>query len=819
MISNFKNWLPHLAVIALFIIASLSYFSPVLSGKKLYQSDIVQYKGNARQLIEYRAQGEELYWTDAVFGGMPTYQLGAKYPYDFIDLLDRGLRFLPRPADYLFLYFICFYILTLVLKIPWRYGVLGSLAFGFSTYLIIILGVGHNAKAHAIAYFPLVLSGILLVFQKRYLLGFVVTALGMALELQANHLQMTYYLLITVCILGLVYLIDAIKNKQIPQFAKQIGLMTVAVVLALGTNATNLLATSEYSKESTRGASEITKDADGNPLPVTGGLTYDYITEYSYGISEVINIILPNFAGGGSGNRPSEDGAVVNYLTSQGFPKSQAVQFTQENVPMYWGDQTIVEAPPYLGVIAFFLAVLGLFLIKGKVKYWTLASITLALLLSFGKNFEYLTRFFIDYIPLYDKFRAVTSIQVIIELCIPILACLGVYKYFSKANKQLQQQSLIKALSVVGGAFIILALFGNSIFSFAGPYDSYYLQSEQLGLSFVEALREERFELLRTDLWKALTFIIIVSILLYTYSIQKLKEMVVLPAITALLLFDLVSYNYEHVNKEDFVTSREYDNALPSTPADEELIKLRKEGNHFRVFDQLMSPFNSSRGPMFHTALGGYHGAKPRRVEEVAKNYLLDEYNRPRPIDRSMAEVLGMFNVRYTITFEEEPVAKEIPLAMGNAWMVDSLIVVSNANDELYALKGLNGNLHAYIQQQEVDRIGGVNDLSGRPGNIELTEYHPHRLVYNSRSDNPGFAVFSEVYYSKGWTATIDGESVPIARVNYTLRGLNIPKGEHHIVFEFKPAVVNTGGYIMLASNLLLGLLLLGGLYFTIKKK
>jgi len=372
---DFKKLLPHLAVFVVFIIAALAYFHPVLSGKKVYQNDIVQYKGNARQLIDHRAEtGEELYWTDAVFGGMPTYQLGARYDYDFIDSLDRTIRFLPRPADYLFLYFASFYVLMLVMRVDWKIGLLGALAFGFSTYLIIILGVGHNAKAHAIAYFPLVLSGIILVFQKRYLLGFIVTALAMALELQANHPQMTYYLLLAVIILGIAYFIDAINKKVVPHYFKSIGIMTAAVVLALGTNAGNLLATSEYSKESTRGASNITVNAQGENVEVKEGLDYDYITDYSYGLSESFNLILPRFAGGGSGDAYEEDSNSRQQLLKidpsslneeeMGY-LNQLVSLSQRK---YWGDQAIVEAPAYLGVSVVFSCFTFFIFNKRKIK-------------------------------------------------------------------------------------------------------------------------------------------------------------------------------------------------------------------------------------------------------------------------------------------------------------------------------------------------------------------------------------------------------------------------------------------------------------------
>src|SRR5690554_5002127 len=421
MQSNFKKILPHLVVILLFVIAALAYFNPVLQGKKIFQSDIVQYTGMAKQQNDFRTEtGEETYWTDAAFGGMPTYQLGAKYPNNYIKELDLAIRFLPRPADYLFLYFIGMYILFLVLKVDYRLAFLGALAFGFSTYMIIILGVGHNAKAHAIAYMPVVLAGIILCFRNKYLSGFLLLALGMALEISANHFQMTYYLLLLVIVLGIAYLIDAWRKKKLPDYFKALGVMVLAVVLALGTNATNLMATMEYTDFSTRGDSGLTINPDGSEK-AADGLDYNYITEYSYGILESFNLFIPGLMGGSNGEDVGTDSEVYQELVQMGVPVAQARAFS-ESAPLYWGDQPFVGAPAYIGAVVIFLAIMALFLVKGRLKWWLVGGAILALVLSWGKNFNLVTQFFIDYVPLYDKFRAVSSIQVIIELCLPVVA-------------------------------------------------------------------------------------------------------------------------------------------------------------------------------------------------------------------------------------------------------------------------------------------------------------------------------------------------------------------------------------------------------------
>ncbi|BAO56450.1 YfhO family protein [Nonlabens marinus] len=824
---SFKKIAPHIVVLLIFIIASLAYFFPVLSGKKLYQNDIVQYKGNARQLIENReTTGEEIYWTDAAFGGMPTYQLGARYEYDFIDQLDRTIRFLPRPADYLFLYFFSFYILMLVLRVNWKIALLGAFAFGFSTYLVIILGVGHNAKAHAIAYFPLVLSGLILVFQRKYLWGGILTAVAMALELQANHPQMTYYLLIAAVVMGIAYFIDAVKRGVLPHYFKAVGIMIAAVLLALGTNAGNLLATQEYSKESTRGPSELTINAQGGNVESTNGLDYDYITQYSYGIAESWNLIIPRFAGGGSGARPDEDSNTVQFIMdTYGAPKSEALEFVQQSVPLYWGAQPIVEAPAYIGITVFFLAVLALFLIKGRLKWWTVGATIVALLLSYGKNLDFLTQFFVDYVPLYSKFRAITSIQVIIELCIPILAMVGLYQVFNGARDKEDKFKALKFSGIgLGAVLLILALFGNQIFDFAGLYDNSYRDSEQLGPRFVDALRQDRFEVMQADAFRSLLYVGLIVAALWLYLKSKFSENLILVALGVLILVDLVGFDQNFITYSDtpleqsnFVFPRDYDQPFLPTSADR---VISEDEGFYRVYDLLVDPFNSGRGPYFHRSLGGYHGAKPKRIEDLADFYLREDNGAFIPgINEQNHEILNMFNVKYILTADEMQVqVTENPENLGPAWFVNKVETVPNADQEILALKKLDGKNLAIIQQDQKDYIGLGEIAQDSTAAITLESFSPEKLVYTSTSSQPGLTVFSEAYYPYGWKATIDGNEVPIAKVNYALRGLNVSPGEHEIVFTFEPEVVATGNAVMLASNILLGLLILGSAVFWYRK-
>ena len=450
-----KKYLPYLLAILSFVIVSLAYFYPVLEGKELFQSDIAQFRGMASEVREFReANGEEPYWTNRAFGGMPTYQLSTYYPHDYIKKLDSLLRFLPRPADYLFLYFISFFILLRVLRTEWKTAVIGALGFGFSTYLIIILGVGHNAKAHAIAYMPLVLGGILWVFQGRYLQGFTLTALAMALEINASHPQMTYYLFFCVLIFGIVQMVESWREKTLPVFFKKVGILLGAVLLSIGVNATSLMATREYAAESTRSASELTINPDGSPRESSSGLSRGYITEYSFGLLETFDLFIPRFMGGSNNENLGKESHTYDYLKDKAG-RRQALTFS-ENAPMYWGDQPIVAAPPYIGAVMLFLFALGAFLIKGPLKKWLVAATVFSIVLSWGKNFGFLTDLFIDFVPLYNKFRAVSSIQVIAELCVPLLGILGLAAYLSDEHSKVEKFKAFKNASIAVGG---LALF------------------------------------------------------------------------------------------------------------------------------------------------------------------------------------------------------------------------------------------------------------------------------------------------------------------------------------------------------------------------
>ncbi len=802
---NIKNFLPHLIAMAIFMVISFVYFSPVLQGKVLNQSDIVQSKGMEHEREVYKQkEGKEIYWTNATFGGMPTYMLGSSFPHDYTLKINKLINFLPRPVNFLFLYFLSFYVLMLVLKIDWKLAVLGSLAFGLSTYYIIIISVGHLAKVRAIAYFPLVIAGILLVFErKKYVWGFILTTLAVALELNTKHYQMTYYLMFAVLFLGLFFLIDAYQHKKLREFTRELGILLLAAFLALGMNATNILPAQEYVKHSIRGEAIININPDGSPKKETyKGLSKDYITEYSYGIAETFNLLVPRFMGGSNSENLGEDSHL--YQALQRKTDSRTAKDFVSHVSTYWGKQPIVAAPAYIGAIVIFLAFIGLLFYNGKHKKWIVATLIFALLLSWGKNLEFLTNFFIDYVPLYNKFRAVSSIQVLIEFLLPVLAVLGLYSFFtSDLPEKEKQNKLFIALGSLGGLLLIFILMGSSFFTFESPMDSYYAK-----YGLLDALIADRKAMLVHDSIRSLLFILAAGGILYLYLKHKIKKEIAIPLLALLVLLDLAGVDKRYVNENSFVNDNYFSRIFTPSPVDQAILK---DKSYYRVMNFTRNPLTDGLTSYYHKQLGGYHAAKPRRIQDLFDFYLDKKLN---------PEVLNMYNIKYFIYQDDKGQAgiQVNDSTNGNAWFVNKLDFVKNENEEILKLKNFNSKTTAILNkkyQKDIKFSPSKDSLSY----IKLTAYHPEKLTYESNNSQAGFAVFSENYYKNGWKATIDGKQVPIYKVDYSLRGLTIPKGKHEIVFKFNPEVVKTGGNISLVSFILFILLALFGIYWFKKQQ
>ena len=800
---NLKFFSTHLVSLLIFIIAALLYFHPVLKGEKLSQSDITQHIGMAKEVNDYRTTtGLEPYWAESAFSGMPTYQIGTYFPHDYLSYLDRLIRFLPRPADYLFLYFLGFYVLLLAFKVDWKLAIMGSLAFGFSTYLMIIFGAGHNAKAHAIAYMPLVIAGVIYVFKKQYLLGFTLTGLATALEIKANHPQMTYYLLFAIFILGIIELIEAIKKKQFTQFTSQSLIIITAMLLAVGVNSTRLMATKEYSDFSTRGNTELTMNSDGTPKEVTSGLSKDYITQFSYGISETFNLLVPRYMGGGTVESLDKNSNTYKYVSSIASTK-QAEGFTKQ-VYTYWGDQLIVEAPAYIGAVIIFLFFLGIFLVKGKFKHWLVASTVFSILMSWGKNFELLTNFFIDYVPLYNKFRAVSSFQVIAELCIPLLGILAIKEFiFSKLSKKEKLEAVKKAFYVTSGLIIIGLFYAISFSTFEGLRDANYSQYEGL----LDAVIADRKSLLYSDSFRSLVLISVSFSILWLFLKQHLNKTKVTIVFTMLILFDLVQVNLRYVNDDDFRQARKIDKPFRASSAD---LQIQKDKSHYRVANFTGDPFQDGRTSYFHKSIGGYHAAKMGRYQDLIE-FQLGKQN---------MQVYNMLNVKYFIIPDNEgkEQMQQNPNNNGNAWFIKDIKYVKSANEEIKALDSLNTKTTVVINEKSLTTSVSYSKELDSLATINLVKYSLNALTYDSNSTKDEFAVFSEIYYKNGWNAYIDGELKPHLNVNYVLRGLEIPAGKHSIEFRFEPKVIQTGSTISLLSYVFLLLIPLGWFFYDKNK-
>ncbi len=757
----------------------------------------------AKEQNDFRAmENAEPYWTNSAFGGMPTYQLGAKYPYDFVGEIDDVLRFLPRPADYLFLYFLGFYGLLLVLKTDPLKAFIGAIAFGFSTYLIIILGVGHNAKAHAIAYMPLVVAGFILVFQKKYVWGGLLTMFAVALEVNANHFQMTYYLLIFLLILSGYFAFEFIKNKEYKPLLVSIGTLAIAGIFAIGANAGNLLATSEYAKFSTRSNSELTFNPDGTRKTNENALSREYITEYSYGIAESFNLIAPRLFGGSNHENLGKESRMYCFFTERRASEAEAKQYAS-SMPTYWGDQPIVAAPAYIGAVVFFLAVLALFIDDRKIKYVFLGGALFSLVLSWGKNFPLLTDFFIDYIPMYDKFRAVSSIQVILELCFPVLAVMGIQSFFkAKDEPKLQQKALVQT-GVFGLGVIFILVIAKQLFNFSGASDQYLMQS--YGPDFVDALKEDRVTMYYADLLRTGFLIVLTFLILWLFIKNKLSQTTTLIIVGIVMIFDLFFIDKKYVSAKDFVSPVQIAAPFQETEAD---YKILADTTHYRVFE-LNGNMSSARASYFHSSIGGYHAAKPRRMQQ------LFDYQ----IAKNNLEILNMLNVKYVIQTDKE--GKDIPTinpdANGNAWFVSSVKLVNKADDVMKALNTLDTkkvavfNVHEHESKFPNARLKKPWDATGT---INVVEYKPNYIKYKSENEKDGLAVFSEIYYKNGWSAYVDGKLTDHFPVDYVLRAMEIPGGKHTIEFKFEPQVIKTGGTITLISSIGMVLLLIGGIYF-----
>ena len=793
---DFKGAVPHLFALAAFLLITFVYFQPLFEGKKIYQGDIINYKGMSQELIEYRSEtGKEALWTNRMFGGMPAYQISHHTPSNLTRYADKIVSFnFPREASFVLIAFIGFYILLLSMGLAPTMAIAGALGFGLTSYLFIIIEAGHNTKAHAMAYMAPVLAGIIMAYRGKLLRGSAITALFLALQLRANHLQITYYLLMIVIAFGIFELVHAIKEKKVLQFVKTGMVLIFAAILAIGANIEKIWTTYEYGKYSTRSQSELT--IDGDQENKTSGLNKDYATSWSYGKMETFNLMIPNFMGGASGSELSEDSDVYQVLKKNRVPNAKNII---KRMPTYWGDQPFTSGPVYIGAVICFLFVLGAFIVKGRLKWWLITCTLLSFALAWGHNMMWLTDIFLDYVPGYNKFRSVSMILVIAELTIPLLGFLALKEILSeKIGKKEFIKSLKFALGITGGLCVLFAFVGPSLFNFTSNGDA------QLPDFIVSALEVDRASLLRSDALRSLFFILLTGLSIYLFHTKKIKMFAFATVLAVLVLADMLPVNKRYLNADDFVKARKMEQPFKKTLVDAQILE-DKELN-FRVYNLAERLDAGARTSYFHNNVAGYHGAKLKRYQELMDLQL----------SKANASVVNMLNTKYIIRKgpSGDLIASQNPSRYGPAWLVKEVEVVANADEEMNLLSTFDLSNKAIVDQ----RFGLSTTSYSATGSILLSSYEPNHLVYDVNVDEVSFAVFSEIFYDKGWNAYINGELNAHYRVNYVLRGMNLPKGEYQVEFKFEPQSVAIGSSISLVSSCLIYLLLaFVGFKFVIK--
>tara|TARA_R110002012_G_scaffold109617_1_gene253529 strand:- start:24668 stop:27004 length:2337 start_codon:yes stop_codon:yes gene_type:complete len=776
-----------------------------MENQELNQNDVIQGKSANQEINEFREQtGEEALWTNSMFSGMPAYLINVQWSGELLKYIPRTIeKIIPTPASHTFIAMLSFYILLLVFKVNPYLAIGGGLAYGLNSFFLISVEAGHIWKVAAISWMPAVLAGIVLAFQKKYLWAFIITALTMALEIRSNHLQITYYLLLVVLVFGLLQLIAAIKNKTLPDFGKAIGVLAIAVLLGLGANLGKVWTAYEYGKYSIRGEAELSSNTESS-----GGLDRSYAFAWSNGIMEPFTFLIPNFFGGASQEEISTDSDLAKGLQSRGAGTGQIRSFVK-NVPTYWGDQPFTSGPYYMGAIIIFLFILGIIFVKGPIKWWLVTASALGIILSWGKNFEVFNYFMFDYFPGYNKFRAVSMTVAMPFLCMPLLGFLGI-KELRNANWPKVKKQFLTTIAIAAGLCLLFVI-GSFMMGFRGAVDA------QLGDQpwLVDLIREQRASMLRTDAFRSFFFIIATGGILYFWKENKLKDGLAIGLVVAVIAIDLIPVSKRYLNEDNFVKENRGE-LITKTEADKRILQ---DDGHYRVLN-LNNPFNEARTSYYHSSVGGYHGAKMRRYQDLIENHLQNEMSimveklRSGDSDLSNFGIINMLNTKY-IKFGNQA-GQVIPnqQANGNAWFVEEVKTVSNPDEEIEKLGNINTKQEAVVN---TDRFDLSQEVISK-GEIELISYAPNELIYTSNNNSNGLAVFSEIYYPKGWKAYIDGKETDILQVNYVLRGLEIPSGNHEIRFDFKPDAYFIGNKVMLGSSIVIFILLIGGLAYQIRK-
>lgn len=816
-----SNWFKrngiHLAIIGIFIALCFVYFSPAIQGKVLFQQDVVQAQAMQKEITDIKAAtGKAPLWTNSMFGGMPAYQIWVQYPKNVTSYVISFFKTVfPNPVDTVLLYLLGAYLLFCVLGLnPWL-AAAGALAFAFSSYNFIILEAGHSNKAMAIAFFAPILAGIILTLRKRYIPGAALTAFFLALEIRSNHIQMTYYLFIALILFMAVELYHAIKAKTTSEFLKSLGYLVAATVIAVGVNAGMLWTTYEYGQESIRGKSNLTTD-QAQP---NNGLDKEYAYQWSQGVGEIITFLIPDAYGGATNSQAlDETSNVAKTLSSHGVPTRQAVGFAKQ-MPTYWGNKPFTGGPWYFGAIICFLFILGLFIVKSRIKWWIAGVSLLMIFLSFGKNLPLISDLFFDYVPLYNKFRAVESILVIPALLFPLLAVLAIREITAgKTDAKKIYKDFLYSVYITGGILLVFLLIPTLFFSFRSENQQQLIQQlvqatgdESFANSIANALVDDRISMARSDAFRSLIFMLVGAGIVWAIIKQKINRQTAFIGLAIAILVDMWTVDRRYLNKEDFVDKSQLEQSFQPREVDQ--LILRDQSPDYRVLDLTIPTFSSATSSYFHKTIGGYHAAKLKRYQELIDKQFTNSINE---------DVLDMLNTKYVITTGKDGQSQKIQnrsTAAGNAWFVPTITYVKNADEEMKAINSFDPKKEAFINESFKSKLD-TSKLGYAPTDtISLIHYRPDDLVYEYSTAHDALAVFSEIWYDKGWKAYVDGQEIPIIRADYVLRAAQLPGGNHKVEFIFHPKSYYMGENISLIASILLIAGLGFAFYMEAKKK
>lgn len=806
MKNTLQRWVPTVVAVLLFFVASAIYFAPQLSGDKLSQHDTIQYEGMAQEIKQMRAAtGEDPQWTGAMFGGMPAYLIDVSYPTQLVVQTVGRIKYLiDTPLSFLFFAMIAMWLMLRICRVDRWLAIAPALAYGFSTYFLLIIGAGHVTKMWAMVWAPLMMGGAFMTLRGRMWQGAALTAVAASLEIGANHPQITYYFLMAMAAYWLSEGILAWRGRQIKDFMRRTAVLAAAGVLAVGSNFAPLWYTLQHTKDTIRGGSELTV-ASSTAQP-SSGLDLEYATAWSYGKAESWNLLIPDFAGRDSGtnfSRTGEVAAVVNELGLTGLA---------EQLPAYWGGQPYTAGPTYLGAAAIFLALLGLLLTRGRNRWWIAAVMVLMLLLAWGRNLMGFTEFFFQYLPGYNKFRTVSMTLVVVQWAVPFLGALALKELLrSDLPQRLQLKKVAWAAGVTGGICLLFIVLGRSLCSF-GEEEAVELMSGYMREIFAAnslqqyidrgmdlewgemigaAMASERVAMMQADAWRSLVMIVLAAAAVSLFVWKRMGKIALALTLAAVMLIDLVPVDLRFLSHDDFVTASR--RRITATAADKEIMQDKSLG--YRVLNLTVSPFNDATTSYFHRSVGGYHGAKLARYQDLIDRYL----------NRADGAVLDMLNTRYLIRSDEagRPVVERRGTEFGAAWMVDRVVFATDAEEEITLLGEVDLRTTAVVAERDLDRIPATLEAA-TTGTVTLTDYQPNHLVYSYSSPTEQMVVFSEIFYDKGWRVTIDGEEVTPFRADYVLRALLVPAGEHRIEWHFRAPAWGVVSGITLVTSLVI---------------